>query len=294
MTETRAWEDGRRLRVRRVLWWVLGANVLVVVAKLVVGLRSGSIAVLGDAGHSSVDALNNVVALIVIRLAAAPPDAEHPYGHSKFETLGALAIVSFLSITCFELLTGAIGRLLAGGEPPRLEPLTFVVLGGTMVVNVAVATLESRSARRLRSEMLAADARHTLADVMVTASVLGGLGLVWLGWTAADAWLAIVVAAVIAHSGWQILRRAVPVLVDRRAFDSETIRGIVSGTPGVVHATEIRSRGRPGEAFAELTIQVDPATDVREAHRIADAVERRLAGEGGFSGVVVHVEPEAG
>jgi divalent metal cation (Fe/Co/Zn/Cd) transporter len=62
----------------------------------------------------------------------------------------------------------------------------------------------------------------------------------------------------------------------------------------VVDATEIRSRGRPGEAFAELTIHVDSATDVREAHRIADAVERRLSGEGGFSGVVVHVEPEAG
>ena len=128
-TSAGAWSDGRRLGVRRVLWVVLAANILVIGAKLAVGLRSGSIAVLGDAGHSAVDALNNVVALFAIRLAAQPPDAEHPYGHGKFETLGALAIASFLSITCFELLTGAIGRLLGGGAPPRVGPIVCATPG---------------------------------------------------------------------------------------------------------------------------------------------------------------------
>ena len=292
-SRAKSWTEGRRATVRRVLWWVLAANLLVIVAKLAVGLRSGSIAILGDAGHSGVDALNNVVALLAIRLASEPPDAEHPYGHGKFETLGALAIVSFLSITCFELLTGAVGRLVAGVSPPRLEPLTFAVLAATMPVNVAVAVAERRFAVRLRSEMLAADARHTLADVLVTASVLGGLVLVRLGWTGADAWLAIVVAGVIARSGWQILRRTVPVLVDRRALHPETIRQIVTAMPGVEGATEIRSRGRPGEAFAELTIRVDPRKNVGEAHAIADSVERRLRAVEGFYDVVVHVEPEA-
>jgi cation diffusion facilitator family transporter len=290
--ETANWIDGRRLQVRRVLWWVLVGNILVIIAKLAVGLRSGSIAILADAGHSGVDALNNVVALLVIRLASAPPDAEHPYGHGKFETLGALAIVSFLSITCFEMLTGAIGRLAAGVSPPRLEPLTFVVLGATMVVNVGVASAELRYARRLKSEMLAADSRHTMSDVLVTASVLGGLLLVRQGWTAADAWLGIVVALVIAYSGWGILRRTVPVLVDHRAMPPEAIRRVVTTMSGVEDASDIRSRGRPGEAFVELTIRVDPRTNVQEAHEIADAVERRLRGIEGFYDVIVHVEPQ--
>ena len=290
-TRAVAWADGRRRKVRRVLWWVLAANLLVIAAKLAVGLRAGSIAILGDAGHSGVDALNNLVALLAIRLAAEPPDAEHPYGHGKFETIGALAIVSFLSITCFELLAGAIGRLASGVVPPRLEPLTFLVLGGTMLINIAVASSELRYAKRLRSEMLAADSRHTMADVLVTATVLAGLLLARSGWPEADAWLAILVAVVIAHSGWEILRRTVPVLVDHRAVEPAAVREIVLGMTGVEDATDIRSRGRPGEAFAELTVLVDPSTNVREAHDIADAVEQRLAEEGGFHGVVVHVEP---
>ncbi|MFQ5889091.1 MAG: cation diffusion facilitator family transporter [Gemmatimonadota bacterium] len=285
--------DARRSAVRRVLWWVLAANLVVIAAKIAIGVRSGSIAVLGDAAHSGVDALNNLVALFAVRLAAEPPDEEHPYGHGKFETLGALAVVSFLSITCFELITGAVGRLLASFPPPSIEPVTFWVLAGTMVVNVGVARAEASTGRRLGSELLLADARHTAADVLVTLSVLFGLVLIVVGWPEADAWLAILVALVIARSGLQILRSTVPVLVDSRALDAERIRSLATETPGVMDATEIRSRGRPGEAFAELTIRVDPGSDLAEAHRIADTVERKLARAAGFSKVVVHVEPVA-
>lgn len=270
---------------------MLGANLAVIAAKIAVGLASGSIAVLGDAAHSGVDAINNLVGLVAIRAAAAPPDEEHPYGHGKFETLGALAVASFLSITCFELLQGSVRRLLTDAPPPRVEPAMYWILGGAMLLNVAVAWTEARSGRRLGSEMLQADARHTAADVWVTAAVLGGLGLVQLGWGAADAWLAILVALVIAHSGYQILRTTVPVLVDRRALEAERIRSLAEATPGVRSAAEIRSRGRPGEAFAELTIRVDPGEDVASAHRIADRVEKALEREAGFLGVVVHVEP---
>jgi cation diffusion facilitator family transporter len=270
---------------------VLFANVAVIVAKLWIGLRSGSIAVLGDAAHSGVDAINNVVGLLAVRLAAAPPDDQHPYGHGKFETLAAFAVAAFLSITCFELMEGAIGRLISGGAPPRVDPIMFAVLGGTMIVNLAVAGAESRYARLLDSEMLEADARHTAADVLVTAAVLGGLLLVSLGLGAADAILAILVAGVIAHSGYEILRRTVPVLVDERALEAERIHTVALQTRGVLEASQIRSRGRRSEAFAELTIHVDPAESVVSAHEIADEVERRLEGEVGLSRVVVHVEP---
>lgn len=286
-------EDSRDVVVRA-LAWVLLANLVVVAAKLVVGLRSGSIAILGDSAHSGVDALNNIVALVAVRIAARPPDEDHPYGHGKFETVGALAIVSFLSITCFELVRSSLRRLLTSAPPPSLEPGVFWVLAATMVVNVGVAWAESRLGRRHGSEMLLADARHTSADVLVTASVIGGLGLVALGWQQGDAWLGLLVAAVIAYSGFEIVRETVPVLVDERAFDPDRIHSLVTGDPDVVDASEIRSRGRPGEAFAELTIHVDPTAGVREAHRIADRIERLLQEEGGFYGVTVHVEPGEG
>ena len=282
----------RHAAVRRVLWAVLLANLAVIVAKVWVGVRSGSLAILGDAAHSGVDALNNVVGLAAVKAASAPPDEEHPYGHAKFEVLGALAVVAFLSITCFELVNAAVGRLLGDPAPPRLEPLTFAVLVGTMAVNVAVAWTENRAGKRLNSVLLKADARHTGADVLVTASVLGGLLLVSRGWPAADTWLGIVVALLIAHSGWEILRHAIPSLVDRAAADADRIHRFVAGVSGVRAVTEVRSRGDlEGSAFVELTIEVDGDRTVEAGHQVADAVERRLVEESGFSAAVVHVEP---
>ena len=282
----------RRGAVNRVLAWVLVANLAVVAARLVVGVRSGATAVLGIAADSGVDALNNVVALMAIWVAARPPDAEHPYGHGKFETLGALAIVSFLSITAFEIARRAVVRLVSGGPPPELEPLTFWVLGATLVVNVVVALVEARAGRTLDSEILRADARHTTADVLITGAVIAGEALVTYGWRSGDAWLGLIVVVVIIHSGWQILRETIPVLVDRRAIDPAWIRELVAEDPGVRRAVEIRSRGRPGAAFAELTIHVDPEAGVREAHDVADRIERLLQREGGFAAVTVHVEPD--
>jgi len=239
-----------------------------------------------------VDALNNVVALAAVKAASAPPDDEHPYGHAKFEVLGALAVVAFLSITCFELVSAAIGRLLGDPAPPRLDLLTFAVLLGTMAVNVAVAWTENRAGKRLNSVLLKADARHTGTDVLVTASVLGGLFIVSRGWTAADAWLGIVVALLIAHSGWEILRQAIPSLVDRAAIDAARIHRFVSEVEGVRDVTEVRSRGDlDGAAFVELTIEVDGGRTVEAGHQVADAVERRLVEDAGFSAAVVHVEP---
>ncbi|MFQ5530444.1 MAG: cation diffusion facilitator family transporter [Gemmatimonadota bacterium] len=282
----------RHRSIRRVLSLVLAANLLVAGAKLFIGWRIASLSVLGDAAHSGFDSLNNVIALFALRFAAAPADEEHPYGHAKFETLGALAVVSFLSITAFELVSGAMSRLLSGESALRLDTLTFLLLASTLVVNVAVAASEARYARRFDSELLAADAHHTATDVWITLAVLGGLGLVALGWEDADAWLAIAVAGLIGYSGFQVLRSTVPVLVDRRAIDAERIVRFVAELEGVRGVRDVRSRGRLGtHAHAELTILVAGNLTVVEAHAIADDVEQRLISDAGFATVVVHVEP---
>ncbi|MGD2151673.1 MAG: cation diffusion facilitator family transporter [Gemmatimonadales bacterium] len=288
----REWGDvERQRRVRRILFWILWANLALVAVKVAVGWVIGSLSVLADAAHSGTDALSNVIALTAIHLAAAPPDDEHPYGHGKFETLGAFVIAGFLSITCFELLRTASLRLIRGAAPPEPGVTAVTILAATMLVNIAIAYYERRRGRELRSELLLADARHTQADVWVTLAVLVGLGLVRLGWGAADAVLAVIVAILVAQSGYQILRRTVPVLVDRAAVDANRVYDIASAVEGVESVQDIRSRGRPGEGFAELTVRVHPATEVRAAHAIADEVERRVAAELDLEDVVVHVEP---
>jgi len=281
----------RAAEVRIVLICILVANIAVVVAKLLIGWRTGSLAVFGDAMHSSVDSINNVLALVVISVAARGPDEEHPYGHQKFETLGALAIVGFLSITGFELVKGAIQKLIAGAQPLEISGVQIAILVGTLVVNVAVATYEAHKGRQLDSEILLADATHTKADVFVTIGVLVGvlLSISGIGW--ADPIVALAVAIVIMVLAWGILARTVPVLVDKHLIPAQELRMAAEAVEGVRSAYSIRSRGSRFHCFAELTISVDRDVSIEVAHRTADAGETELRSKYGFYEIMVHVEP---
>jgi cation diffusion facilitator family transporter len=282
----------RSLAVRRVLGGLLVANIAVVLAKATIGAMAGSLAVLGDAVHSSVDAVYNVLGLVVVRVAAREADDEHPYGHGKFETLGALAIVVFLSITCFELVRSAIGRLMSGGHTVRMTDVGLALLLATLATNILVAWYENRRGHELSSELLIADAAHTRADVFITIGVLIGVLLSRQGLTWVDPVVAIVVALLIVRVAYQILARVVPVLVDERAIPEPTIRQSAQAVDGVRSAYGIRSRGgNTGVRYAEVTIAVDPAANVAAAHAIADAVEERLKKDLALEEVTVHVEP---
>jgi cation diffusion facilitator family transporter len=277
--------------VRRVFIGLLVANLAVVAAKFFVGLRAGSLAILGSALDSSVDALNNVLALIVVRVAAKAPDEDHPYGHGKFETLGALAIVGFLSITCFELIRGAVNELLQGAHPVGVTDAQLAVLALTLGINVLIAWYENRRGRELKSELLVADAAHTRADVLITAGVLIGVFFARRGWWWLDPVVAVVVALAIARVAYGILGRTVPVLVDQRALPTGEIQHTAERVPGVKSAYGIRSRGPSDLRYAEVTIAVDPKADVAAAHAIADQVEERLKQDLQLHEVTVHVEP---
>jgi len=274
-----------------VLIGLLIANLAVVGAKFVIGLSSGSLAVLGDAVHSSVDAMNNVLALAVIGVAARAPDEDHPYGHQKFETLGALAIVGFLSVSAFELVKGAVHRLAVGAPTLDVAPMHLVILIGTLAVNAVVATYESHRGHQLNSEILLADAAHTKADVFITIGVLTGVIVARAGITWADPVVALLVAGVIVVLAYGIVARSIPVLVDQHVLPSDTIQSYAQAVAGVRSAYDIRSRGSRDRTFAELTIAVDRGTTVEDAHQIADLVESRLRSHLHLHEIIIHVEP---
>ncbi|UCF41168.1 MAG: cation transporter [Gemmatimonadota bacterium] len=281
----------RNTQVQRVLLGLLVANLAVVGAKFVIGLRTGSLGVLGDAVHSSVDAMNNVLALAVIWVASREPDEDHPYGHEKFENLGALAIVVFLSITGFELVENAMSRLTTGAAPLHVSPVEFTVLAATLVVNTLVTVYETRRGRELNSHILLADSAHTRADVFITTGVLIGVLATGAGYRWVDSVVALVVAVVIVVLAYRIVARSVPVLVDQHVAPADEIRAVAEAVQGVISAYDIRSRGAGDRRFAELTISVPPDETVEAAHHVADAVEQRLREELAFREVVVHVEP---
>ena len=285
--------DDRKREVRRVLMITLVANLIVVVAKVTAGMAANSLSVLADAAHSSVDAWNNIMALALAHVAAKAPDEDHPYGHAKFETLGALAIVAFLSVTVYELVGSAVMRLGGHGELPIATPFVAAVMAVSAVISFFVARYEEGYGHRYHSEILLADAAHTKSDVYASLGVLVGIGLVGLGYPKADAVFTLLVAIVIGRAGWRILKTTVPILVDQRAVAGELIRNITLETDGVMDCFDVRSRGRAGEVFAELTITVQPTLNVEAAHLIADAVEQRVAEAVGAREVVVHVEPHS-
>lgn len=285
--------DARSREVRRVLARMLVVSLVLVSGKTAAGVLSGSLAVLGGAFDSGLDVMTTVVAMLLARVAGKEPDEDHPYGHEKFEALGALAMVAFLSITVYELVRTAIGRIgTAGGEAVDTW-LGVAVMGGSLVLGVAASEYERRRGRALGSDLLMADAAHLRADVYVTLAVLVGLLLTRFGWRDGDAWTALVVAVLIIRTGYQIIRETVPVLVDEAAVDSSEIRRMAEAMDGVHAAYDVRSRGRAGARFAELTIAVRGGLDVEAAHRIADRVEDEVCRRLGARQVVVHIEPRS-
>ncbi|MBD2524893.1 cation diffusion facilitator family transporter [Nostoc sp. FACHB-133] len=283
-----------RAEVRKVLIITLLLNLFVMGLKAVVGYWTGSLSLLADALHSVTDSANNVLGLVASKFSSPQPDREHPYGHHKFEAVGALGIASFLGIACFEILQGAIERILkGGGEPVRISPpelwLLLIVLG----VNIFVAFYERAVGKRVGSSILIADATHTMSDIWVTISVIGGLIGVWLGYQWMDLVLAFPVALLVFWSGWSVLKENLPWLVDQMAIAPEAIHAIATSVPGVINCHDIASRGVLGrQVFIEMHLIVD-ASDVETAHHITEEVESRLEERFRPVRILIHVEPPA-
>jgi cation diffusion facilitator family transporter len=280
--------------VRRVLWLTLALNLMVVLGKLIAGIIAGSLSVISDAVHSSVDSLNNIVGLVIMKYATAEPDDEHPYGHAKFETLAAFVIAGFLFVTCYQIALSAIQRLI---QPTDLLPqITWLTLGAmivTIVVNVIVTVYEQREGKRLQSEFLVADAMHTRSDVLVSSSILMGLFLIRGGYVWLDPVFALGVAGVIAWNGYKIFKSTVPVLVDAAPVPAKRIAQIVESVPGVHSVHDIRSRGRGNQMFIEMHLHVrrEIEPDHITTHAITEEIERQLEQEFGRVVATIHVEP---
>jgi len=283
--------DPRRDQIARVLWGILGLNLLVAAVKLFYGYRSGAIAITADGLHSLLDASSNVVGLVGVAVARRPPDANHPYGHRKYETFAALGVALMLVFGCREIVTAALERMRAP-RMPDIGPAAFVVLLGTLAINLFVVWIERREGRRLDSELLLADAAHTGSDVLATVLVLVSLWATSAGLLWADVVAAGVVVVLILHAGFKILRATLSTLADERRIPPAEVERAALEEAGVREAHNVRSRGPADDIHLDLHVLVDPKLPIAEAHEIGHRVERRLLARWpGLTDVVVHVEP---
>jgi len=281
----------RRSQVRRVLFITLMLNLAVVLLKSVVGAWTGSLSLLADALHSVTDSANNVLGLITNQLASPDPDRDHPYGHQKYEAVGALGIAAFLGIACFEIIRSAVERLFADGDLVTMSAIALWLMLGVLAINIVVAFYERRVGLQLNSKILIADAHHTMSDVWITITVIGGLIGVWLGWQWLDIVMALPVALLVFRSGWEVLRDNLPWLVDEMAIAPEAIHTTVMQVPGVINCHDIASRGLLGrQVFIDMHLIVEPR-NIEEAHKITEQVETALEEKYGPARITIHIEP---
>jgi cation diffusion facilitator family transporter len=284
----------RHAAVSRVLRRVLLLNLAVAVAKIVLGYTSGAVSILSDGFHSLTDTGSNILGIIGVRAASRPPDANHPYGHRKFETLASVGILVFLAVVLSQVVTTAVERL-RQGAPPHVDALSFLVMGGTFLINLSVVWYERREGRRLGSELLAADAHHTTSDLLTSATVIAALVGVRLGYGWLDPLAAFIVAGFIAWACLEIARDTTRILGDALVIDDAHLRAVVLQIPEVRECHRVRTRGSKDFVFLDLHIWLDRDLPLHEAHRLSHLVKDRLMAQ--FPQVkdaVIHVEPDRG
>ena len=285
--------SARYAEMRRVLWIILFLNLIVAAAKIWYGTISATVSVRADGIASLFDSLSNLVGIVGLAMAERPADLEHPYGHQKFETYASAAIGLMLLVAAFNVGSDALAAFLGTASEPQVDAGSFAVMAGTLCINVFVALYERRRGRELKSEILSADALHTLSDVLVSISVIVGLVFIKLGFPIADAVASLVVTVMILRSAWEVFRQASSTLSDEARIPVAEVKSVVDAVPGATDCHKVRTRGTEGEVYMDLHILVDPDMTIREAHGVAELVEQAV--EASFPQVVdivVHVEPD--
>lgn len=282
---------GRYREINRVYTVSFGTNLVMLVLKLGVGLFTGSLAMVADAVDSSLDAVANLMAMVMTRIAGRPPDDDHPYGHRRFETLGAMLIGGLLLLTAWEIVQNSIDRLLSG-EAPDVGPANFVVMGIAFLVNLVLFFYQRRAGERLRSEVLHASAEDKRSDIMVSCTVFLSLVAVQMGTSWIDAVAALVVVVLIGRTALGVVRKAAGVLVDRAALDPRAVREVAVHTPGVEQIARVRSRGPVDDIHLDMDVHVAAPTTTGQCAAIASELRGRLQDHfAGLTDIQVNFSP---
>jgi cation diffusion facilitator family transporter len=272
------------------------SNSVLILLKVAAGSITGSVALLTEALHSSIDLIASVVAFFSVRKAVVPADEDHRYGHEKIENVAAGIEGMLILVGSGVIVFEAVRRLIAGSEVHDLG-FGIVVIAFSLVANLAVGAFVARRARQTESAALEGDAAHLRSDALTSGGVLLGLIAVQLtGEPWIDPVVALIVAAAIVWSGVRILSRSARVLVDEAlpAGELEDIQQAVRSffPRGVAGFHKLRTRRAGARRYVDLHVQFRSGTTLEDAHDIAhrlqDAITSRLRG----ADVLIHLEPE--
>jgi cation diffusion facilitator family transporter len=274
----------------------VASNMTLITAKLIAGILTGSVAILTEAVHSCVDLLASLVALISVRKAGEPADAEHLYGHYKMENLAAATEGALILLGAGIIVYEAINRLVRSAHVHTIGA-GIAVIGASAAVNLVVSRIIARRARDTSSVALEGDAMHLSVDALSSLAVLAGLVLIAI---THDYWLdpvvALVVGAGIVIAGARLIRRATRALVDEALPESDlaTIRATIrelGGPRGVVGFHKLRSRSAGSNRYVDVHLQFAAGTTLEAAHEAAHALTDEIARRLDGADVLIHIEP---
>ncbi|CAN5813285.1 cation-efflux pump [soil metagenome] len=281
-------------RVRKAAFLSVVITLVLVAAKAATALATGSLALLSEAANSALDVGTTLVTFIAIRIAARPPDHDHPYGHGKAENLSALLQTMVLVGLAMYIAVQAVFRLRTGSADIDAAWYSFVVVIGSMVVDGWRSTVLRRVAREERSPALEADALNFRSDLLSSATVLVGLLLVRLGYPAVDAIASLAIAGYVAGMSIRLGRSSIDTLMDRApAGSTARIGQIASAVEGVEEVRRVRVRYVGGEPQTDVVIAISRRVPLERAHDVSEEVERVIREQEPGADVVVHVEPLA-
>jgi len=256
----------------------IAASAALTVAKAVVGFLTGSLAILSEAGHSLIDLGATVMTYSAVRVSGRPADAEHQYGHGKFESVSALAETGLLFVLSGVVIWEAVKRLVEHEEHAvNANAWAFGVIAVSIVVDFFRSRALSRAARQTSSHALEADALHFSSDLWASLAVLAGLGGVRVGLWWADSAAALAVAILVCVAGWRLGRRTIDALTDvAPAGAVAKIRSIAARVPGVVRVERVRARAVAEKTFIDLAVAVSRTMPLDRVTAIKDAVGRAI------------------
>jgi cation diffusion facilitator family transporter len=284
----------RQRRKRRAALLSILSNVVLVAAKLVVGILSGSVSVLSEAVHSATDLVASLIAFFSVRASDTPPDAEHPYGHGKLEGITGLAEALLIFLAAFYIVYEAMSKLLGRhGEPPLIDA-GLAVMAVSAVTNFFLSRYLRRVAHETDSLALLADGEHLQTDVVTSVGVFAGLALTritHLGWI--DPVTGLCVALLIIHTAYRLTRHSMKPLLDARlpVEEEARIKNILNNDSRVLGYHKLRTRKSGSQRHADVHVLIDDDSTLVEAHDLSEELEDNIRTVLPETHINIHIEP---
>ncbi|MEI7422676.1 MAG: cation diffusion facilitator family transporter [Prolixibacteraceae bacterium] len=268
------------------------AAVFLTGSKLIIGIMTGSLGILSEALHSGLDMVAAVITYFTVRVSDKPADKHHHFGHGKTENFSALVETLLLLITCIWIIYEAFSRLMTGNTHIEISVWSYLVVIGSIIIDISRSRALSRVAKKYNSQALEADALHFSTDIWSSAVVLLGLICANFGFYFADSIAALGVSIIVLSVSYKLGKRAIDALLDKAPLEIiDQIKEILKEFDEVKHYHGLKVRSAGADTFVKVSVHLEPDLSLRQVHEICDKIEKEIGFRVKRSEVAIHAEP---